>query len=107
MINEYGVTLVKKYTKFVNNNASEMVRNILKSIKKGSYIYYMDDDIDNKREKCVSVSTTKNPEKIVVDFSGTTSQTETNFNAPQPVTRAAVLYAIRILVGGKIPMNAG
>ena len=40
-------------------------------------------------------------------FSGTTSQTETNFNAPQPVTRAAVLYAIRILVGGKIPMNAG
>ena len=108
LINEYGVTLVKKYTKFVNNNASEMVRNILKSIKKGSYIYYMDDDIDNKKRKiCVSVSTTKNPEKIVVDFSGTTSQTETNFNAPQPVTRAAVLYAIRILVGGKIPMNAG
>ena len=108
IINEYGISLVKKYTKFVHNNASEMVRKILKSIKKGSYIYYMDNDIDNKKRKiCVSVSTTKCQKKIVVDFSGTTSQTETNFNAPEPVTRAAVLYAIRILVGGQIPMNAG
>jgi len=30
-----------------------------------------------------------------------------NFNAPQPVTRAAVLYVFRIMVEASIPMNAG
>ena len=30
-----------------------------------------------------------------------------NFNAPQPVTRAAVLYVFRIMVEANIPMNAG
>lgn len=30
-----------------------------------------------------------------------------NFNAPEPVTRAAVLYCFRVMVEGHIPMNAG
>ena len=34
-------------------------------------------------------------------------QLESNYNAPLPVTRAAVLYAFRILTGGNIPMNSG
>ena len=32
---------------------------------------------------------------------------ENNFNAPEPVTRAAVLYVLRTLIADKIPMNAG
>ena len=31
----------------------------------------------------------------------------TNFNAPEPVTRAAVLYTFRVMVDEPIPMNAG
>ncbi len=30
-----------------------------------------------------------------------------NFNAPEPVTRAAVLYVFRVMVENNIPMNAG
>ncbi len=30
-----------------------------------------------------------------------------NFNAPEPVARAAVLYAFRVMVEDQIPMNAG
>ena len=30
-----------------------------------------------------------------------------NFNAPEPVARAAVLYAFRVMVEDMIPMNAG
>ncbi|MDO5530158.1 MAG: hydantoinase B/oxoprolinase family protein, partial [Paracoccus sp. (in: a-proteobacteria)] len=30
-----------------------------------------------------------------------------NFNAPEPVTRAAVLYVFRVMVEAPIPMNAG
>ena len=42
-----------------------------------------------------------------IDFTGTTGQLATNYNAPEPVTRAAVLYVFRCLVDDDIPMNEG
>jgi 5-oxoprolinase (ATP-hydrolysing) len=45
--------------------------------------------------------------EATVDFTGTSPQQPTNFNAPEPVARAAVLYAFRVMVEGDIPMNAG
>ncbi len=42
-----------------------------------------------------------------IDFTGTSAQQPNNFNAPVPVTRAAVLYVFRTLVNDEIPMNAG
>ncbi len=43
----------------------------------------------------------------VVDFTGTGAQRGDNFNAPPAVTRAAVLYVFRCLVGTDIPLNDG
>jgi 5-oxoprolinase (ATP-hydrolysing) len=43
----------------------------------------------------------------MIDFTGTTAQLATNYNAPEPVTRAAVLYVFRCLVDDDIPMNEG
>jgi 5-oxoprolinase (ATP-hydrolysing) len=45
--------------------------------------------------------------EATVDFTGTSPQQPTNFNAPEPVTRAAVLYVFRVMVDDDIPMNAG
>ena len=42
-----------------------------------------------------------------IDFTGTSPQQENNFNAPEPVTRAAVLYVFRVMVDAPIPINAG
>jgi 5-oxoprolinase (ATP-hydrolysing) len=42
-----------------------------------------------------------------VDFTGTSPQLPDNFNAPRPVTRAAVLYVFRCMVDDNIPLNAG
>jgi 5-oxoprolinase (ATP-hydrolysing) len=42
-----------------------------------------------------------------IDFSGTSPQQPSNFNAPRPITRAAVLYVFRCMVDENIPMNAG
>ncbi|MEB3225533.1 MAG: hydantoinase B/oxoprolinase family protein, partial [Synechococcus sp.] len=42
-----------------------------------------------------------------VDFSGTSPQSKTNFNAPKAVTQAAVLYVFRSLVQDDIPLNYG
>ena len=42
-----------------------------------------------------------------VDFGGTGTQVAGNLNAPRAVTLAAVLYALRTLVGEDIPLNSG
>ena len=42
-----------------------------------------------------------------IDFTGTSAQQPTNFNAPSAVCKAAVLYVFRTLVDDEIPMNAG
>jgi 5-oxoprolinase (ATP-hydrolysing) len=42
-----------------------------------------------------------------IDFTGTSPQSPGNFNAPEAVTRAAVLYVFRSLIAEEIPMNEG
>jgi 5-oxoprolinase (ATP-hydrolysing) len=42
-----------------------------------------------------------------VDFTGTSAQQPSNFNAPSAVARAAVLYVFRTLVEDDIPLNEG
>ena len=45
--------------------------------------------------------------RAVIDFTGTSAQLSNNFNAPEPVTRAATLYVFRVMCEAPIPMNAG
>ena len=42
-----------------------------------------------------------------IDFTGTSPQLDTNFNAPSSVATAAVLYVFRTLVADDIPLNDG
>jgi 5-oxoprolinase (ATP-hydrolysing) len=55
----------------------------------------------------VKISVDREKREATVDFTGTSAQREDNFNAPEPVTRAAVLYVFRVMVDDEIPMNAG
>ena len=42
-----------------------------------------------------------------IDFSGSSAQLNSNYNAPRAVTMAAVLYVFRCLVDADIPLNEG
>ena len=44
---------------------------------------------------------------LIVDFTGTATQSPGNGNAPPAVTRAALLYVLRCLVNESIPLNDG
>ena len=55
----------------------------------------------------MKISVDREKREATVDFTGTSPEQKTNFNAPEPVTRAAVLYAFRVMVENDIPMNAG
>ena len=68
----------------------------------------MDNDLSGEMRKIkIKLTPNEKDSSVEVDFYGTTMQLESNYNAPLPVTRAAVLYAFRILTGGNIPMNSG
>jgi len=103
MVATYGLDTVQDYMKFVQENAEEAVRRTIKVLQDGSFIYEM----DNQAQIKVQVTINRENRSAVIDFTGTSSQLKTNFNAPKAVTQAAVLYVFRTLVSEKIPLNAG
>ncbi|MBW4644077.1 MAG: hydantoinase B/oxoprolinase family protein [Goleter apudmare HA4340-LM2] len=103
MVNQYGLETVQAYMKFVQDNAEESVRRAIDVLKDGSFIYAMDSGAEIK----VKVTIHRENRSATIDFTGTSQQLNSNFNAPKAVTQAAVLYVFRTLVDDNIPLNAG
>ncbi len=102
-IERHGFETVQRYLGFVRENAAISVRRLIGSLRNGHFEYALDQG-DLIR---VTVSVDAERHSAVVDFSGTSPQSESNFNAPEAVTRAAVLYVFRSLITEDIPMNEG
>ncbi|MBL8706921.1 MAG: hydantoinase B/oxoprolinase family protein, partial [Rhodospirillales bacterium] len=103
MVGHFGLDTVQAYMKHVQDNAEEQVRRVLDVLKDGSFSYEMDDGSVIK----VAISIDKKARRARIDFTGTSPQRPTNYNAPSAVCRAAVLYVFRTLVDDDIPMNEG
>ncbi len=103
MVAHFGLDLVRAYMRHVQDNAAEAVRRVLDVLKDGHFEYEM----DNGATIAVTISIDKAAREATIDFTGTSAQQTTNFNAPSAVCKAAVLYVFRTLVDDEIPMNAG
>ncbi len=103
MVEQYGLQTVQAYMKFVQDNATESVRRAIALLGNGSFTYKM----DNGAQIQVKVTINKVSRSAIIDFTGTSEQLNSNFNAPKAVTQAAVLYVFRTLVDNNIPLNAG
>ncbi len=103
MVDHFGLDVVHAYMRHVQDNAEESVRRVLDVLHPGEFEYPMD---------CggvirVKIDIDKTSRSATVDFTGTSAQLPSNFNAPSAVVRAAVLYVFRTLVDDDIPMNEG
>jgi len=103
IIKDFGFDVVKAYMGHVQDNAAESVRRVIDRLQNGSFDYEMDQGTTIR----VAITVDRDKREATVDFTGTSPQQNDNFNAPEPVTRAAVLYAFRVMVDDAIPMNAG
>jgi len=103
MVAHFTLPVVKAYMKHVQDNAAESVRRVIDRLHDAQFSYEMDQGTFIK----VKITVDKKKREATVDFTGTSPQQPTNFNAPEPVTRAAVLYVFRVMVDDDIPMNAG
>ncbi|MCO4315960.1 hydantoinase B/oxoprolinase family protein [Phyllobacterium sp. 21LDTY02-6] len=104
MIGLFGLDVVEAYMGHVQDNAAESVRAVLDRLPEQSQYSY---DTDTGQTIRVKISVDRQERRAIVDFTGTSPVMKNNFNAPEPVARAAVLYAFRVMVEGAIPMNAG
>jgi 5-oxoprolinase (ATP-hydrolysing) len=103
MTTQFTLPVVKAYMQHVQDNAAESVRRVIDRLHDSEFAYEMDQGTVIR----VKITVDKERREATVDFTGTSPQQPTNFNAPEPVTRAAVLYVFRVMVDDDIPMNAG
>jgi 5-oxoprolinase (ATP-hydrolysing) len=103
MVESFSLEVVEAYMGHVQDNADESVRRVLDKLADGEAESVTDQGAIIK----VKISVDKEKREATVDFTGTSPQQASNFNAPEPVTRAAVLYVFRVMVDDDIPMNAG
>ncbi|WEX11337.1 hydantoinase B/oxoprolinase family protein [Chelativorans sp. AA-79] len=104
MVADFGLDVVEAYMGHVQDNAAEAVRRVLERLPDESASEY---PTDTGQAIKVKITVDREKREATVDFTGTSPVMKNNFNAPEPVARAAVLYAFRVMVEGSIPMNAG
>jgi 5-oxoprolinase (ATP-hydrolysing) len=109
MVQHYGLPSVQAYMQHVQDNAAESVRRAIanltarQDITQHTCTYPLDDGSQIQ----VAVTLDPVPRSARVDFTGTSPQQESNFNAPLAICKAVVLYVFRTLVDDDIPLNEG
>ena len=103
MVKQYSLETVQAYMGHVQDNAEASVRRAIAVLKDGSFTSKLDDGSQIQ----VTITIDRNNRSAKIDFTGTSPQLESNFNAPSAVCKAAVLYVFRTLVNDDIPLNAG
>jgi 5-oxoprolinase (ATP-hydrolysing) len=99
----YGCEIVAAYMAHVQDFAEEAIRRAIGKLNSGRMQCPMDDGGFIK----VAVTIDRDKGTATVDFTGTSAQRSTNFNAPRSICRAAVLYVFRTLIAEDIPLNDG
>ncbi|HEY1447739.1 MAG TPA: hydantoinase B/oxoprolinase family protein [Caulobacteraceae bacterium] len=103
MIGTWGPDLVNRYMGFVQDNAAACVRRAIESLSDGEARI----DMDGGGVIEVKITVDRGAREAVLDFSASSAQLESNYNAPSSIVDAAALYVFRTLVDDDIPLNAG
>jgi len=103
MIRLYGGEAIARYMGFVQQNAARAVRRAIGRLADGTARIPM----DGGGEIIVRTQVDAGAGEAVLDFTGSSDQLGSNFNAPSAIVDAAALYVFRTLIDDDIPLNAG
>jgi 5-oxoprolinase (ATP-hydrolysing) len=103
MIETWGGEAVARYMGFVQRNAEQSVQRAVGRLHHGAARVPM----DGGGEIVVEVSVDAAAGTARLDFTGSSDELTSNFNAPSAIVDAAALYVFRTLVDDDIPLNAG
>src|SRR5258708_4907001 len=68
---------------------------------------FLGDDGSSDEPVRVNLAITVSPDRLVLDFAGSSAQRPGNINAVAPMPTSAVFFAVKILADPEIPVNAG
>lgn len=103
LVAQYGLDVVQAYMGHIQDTAEAAVRRVIGEIQPGEFVLHLDSGAAIK----VAIRPDHDNNAASIDFTGTSAQQDSAFNAPPAVTRAAVLYVFRCLIDDDIPLNAG
>jgi 5-oxoprolinase (ATP-hydrolysing) len=103
IVRHYGLAVVRAYMGHVQDHAADSVAKVIGKLKNARF----EVETDQGNVIRVALKIDRKKRTAVVDFTGTSPQSRDMFNAPEPITRACVLYVFRTLVDEDIPLNAG
>jgi N-methylhydantoinase B/oxoprolinase/acetone carboxylase alpha subunit len=108
-IERYGLAKVVRYGRLVQDYTERVLRETIRSIPDGTYVFsdVLDDDGISDRPVRIGVEIEVRGDTAVVDFSSSAPQVSGSVNANFAVTCSAVLYVFRSLVDEDIPFNTG
>lgn len=117
LIDQYGLEIVQAYMRYVQLNAEVAVREMLKAVaakvsaslsnEKENVMIEEEDYMDDGSTIHLKLTISPTTGEANFDFSGTSPEVYGNWNAPEAVTAAAVIYCLRCLVNVDIPLNQG
>ncbi|MEM6476599.1 MAG: hydantoinase B/oxoprolinase family protein [Pseudomonadota bacterium] len=103
LVSEQGLDVVQAYMGHIQDTAEAAVRRVIGGIDSGEFVL----ELDSGAVIRVAVRPDAASRSATIDFTGTSAQQDSAFNAPPAVTRAAVLYVFRCLIDDDVPLNAG
>jgi N-methylhydantoinase B len=89
--------------------AEKRAREAIRDLPDGEYAAedYMEGDGVTDEDISIKATVTIKDDSMTIDFAGTADAVEGNVNCPLPVTRSSCYFALRVLLPGDIPANAG
>ncbi|KAL3690636.1 hypothetical protein R1sor_004287 [Riccia sorocarpa] len=119
LISQYGLDVVQAYMHHVQANAEAAVREMLRemaniaarqstALKQGDHVIVESEDyMDDGSTIHLKLTIDTKEGSANFDFQGTSPEVYSNWNAPEAVTAAAIIYCLRCLVDVDIPLNQG
>ena len=110
LILESGQQEVFSYMEYIQANAEQAVRELIKNFARsrgGELILQAYDFLDDGSKINLRIKLNADNGSAEFDFMGTSPELKTNLNTPPAVVSSAILYALRAMIGQEIPLNQG
>jgi len=112
LIAQYSLPVVQQYMTYIQQNAEEAVRDMLRDISRKRGLKEVDtlkavDYMDDGSAIHLALTIDRNKGEAKFDFTGTSPEVYSNTNSPPAVTYSAIIYCLRCQVKRDIPLNQG
>ncbi len=105
----YGARVLSEGFAAILDYAERRMRNRIAELPPGTYYAEdcLDDDGSSDEPVLVKLRVDVAPDRLTLDFAGSSPQRRGNINAVAPMTQSAVFFAVKVLTDATIPANAG